>query len=120
MMHNKMKKFLQILKVELEELEDELIMFGEMHQQRERSGEITTYVFRENMNLIKNEISGLQEILRSVDSFVPARYRSFEEMVEDLDRKIKERLRESEHADAAYELVKRKLQKVHRYIRDET
>ena len=119
-MQNKMRKFLKIFKVELEELEDELIMFGEMHKQREQSGEITTYVFRENMNLIKNEISGLQEIIRSVDGLVPTKYKSFEEMIEDLDRKIKERLRESEHADASYELVRRKLKKVHTYIREET
>lgn len=119
-MQNKMKKFLKILKVELEELENELVMFGEMHKQREQSGEITTYVFRENMNLIKNEISGLQEIIRSVDGLVSTRYKSFEEMVEDLYRKIKERIRESEHAEATYELVKQKLDKVHKYVREET
>lgn len=119
-MQNKMKKFLKILKVELEELEDELLLFGEIHKQREQSGEITSYVFRENMNLIKDEISGLQEIIRSVDGLVSTKYRSFEEMVEDLDAKIKQKLQESKHEQASYELVKRKIQKVHQYIRDET
>ncbi len=118
-MQAKMKKFLKILKIELEELENELIMFGELHKQREKSGEITTYVFRENMNLIKNEISGIREIVKSVDALVSTRYHSFEEMVEDLDRKIKGKIEESDYAEAAYELVKRKLQKVHTYMRNE-
>lgn len=118
-MQSKMKKFLKVLKIELEELEDELIMFGELHKQREQTGEITTYVFRENMNVIRNEISGLREIVKSVDGLVSTRYQSFEEMVEDLDRKIKTKIKESSYGEAAYELVKRKLQKVHTYIRNE-
>ena len=54
-MRNKMKKFLEILKIELSDLEEELQFFGELHKSREKSGEITTYVFRENMNLFKTK-----------------------------------------------------------------
>jgi len=119
-MRNKMKKFLEILKIELSDLEEELQFFGELHKSREKSGEITTYVFRENMNLIQNEIAGLQRVIKSVDSLVSTQYKSFGEMVEDLDRKIQAKIKESNYADAVYELVKRKIDKVHNYITEET
>ena len=41
-------------------------------------------------------------------------------MVEDLDRKIQAQIKESNYADAVYELVKRKIEKVHNYITAET
>lgn len=119
-MPNKMKKFLQVFKAELEELEDDLAFFGELYKKREESGEITPYVYLENTNLIKNEISGIQEIVRSVDDLVSTQYTDFEEMVEDLDSKIKKRIKESDYAAATYEFIKRKLQKVHKYIMSET
>ena len=115
-----MKKFLEILKIELKELEDNLEFFGELHRQREKSGEITSYVFRENMNLIQNEIAGLENLINSVDKLLPDTYSSFEEMVEDLDKRIKEKIHHSNYAEAVYLLVKRKFDKVHRYVQDET
>jgi len=115
-----MKMFLKIFKVELEELEEDLVFFGELHKQREESGEITPYVYLENTNLIKNEISGIREIVRTVDDLVSTQYSSFEEMVNDLDSKIKKRITESDYAAATYEFIKRKLQKVHKYIMSET
>ena len=119
-MRNKMKKFLQILKIELGDIGKELKFLAKIHKIREKSGEITTYVFRENMNLIQNEISGLQSVIKSVDNLVSSQYKSFEEMVEDLDRKIQAKIKESNYADAVYELVKRKIDKVHSYITAET
>ena len=38
------------MKAELEELKEDLETFGELYKQREEKGEITPYVYRENMN----------------------------------------------------------------------
>ena len=119
-MQTRMRKFLKILKIELEELEDELKLVGELNREREKCGEITPYVFIENINLIQREISGLDTVIASVDNLVSTKYENFEEMLTDLDTKIKQKIKESDYADAVYVLVKRKFDKVHTYLTDET
>lgn len=121
-MRDKFKKFIKILKIELEESEQDLRFLEDLHKQREEAGEITQYVFRENMNLLKNEISSVGEILSSVDDMIEDRdaYDSFTELVDGLKRKIQTKVDRSNNAQAVYEIVSRKIDKVLRYIQEES
>ena len=49
-MKEKIEKYTQILKIELEDLEKDLLMMAEIYHQRELKGEITDYVFLENLS----------------------------------------------------------------------
>lgn len=117
-MRDKLQKFLQILKIELKESEQELHFLEDLHKKREETGEITEYVFRENMNLIKNEISSVEQILSSIDDIAKLSEGSagFNETAENLKRKIQERLKHKNHGEAVYEIVSRKIDKVLRYV----
>jgi hypothetical protein len=121
-MRDKFKKFIQILKIELEESEQDLHFLEDLHKQREEAGEITQYVFRENMNLLKNEISSVREILYSVDDMIENRddYDSFVEMVDALKRKVKDKVDRSTNAEAVYDIVSRKIDKVLKYVQEES
>ncbi len=121
-MRDKFKKFIRILKIELEESEQDLRFLEDLHKQREEAGEITQYVFRENMNLLKNEISSVREILGSVDDMIENRdaYDSFTEMVDALKRKVKDKVDRSTNAQAVYDIVSRKIDKVLKYVQDES
>ena len=121
-MRDKFQKFIRILKIELEESEQDLRFLEDLHKQREEAGEITQYVFRENMNLLKNEISSVREILYSVDDMIENQdaYDSFTEMVDALKRKVKDTVDRSTNAQAVYDIVSRKIDKVLGYVQDQS
>ena len=117
-MKNKISKFLQVFRIELEDLEEDLKVLSTMYNEREQKGEITQYVLLENNALIMNEISGVESILQSLSGVSPVQYASLEEMVVDIDRQFRDKTEHAGFPDVVYELVKRKLDKVLKYVTD--
>ena len=66
-MKNKIEKYIKILKIELEDLEKDLLVMAEIYHQREQKKEITDYVFLENISLLQSEISGIDSIIESLE-----------------------------------------------------
>ena len=50
------RKFQRLLHVELEDLREDLDLFVEVMTARHESGEITDYVYNENLAVLRNEI----------------------------------------------------------------
>ena len=119
-MRTKIRKFLNIFRAELDELVEDLLIFEDLYKKREENGEITNYVYLENKGLIKDELLGVQNIVNSAEQLLDHEYQNLDEMVEDLSAKIKMQIEESGHSNAAFLLVERKLQKVKKYMMDET
>ena len=66
-MREKLNKYLKVLKVELEDLEEDLRLLESLYNQRAQREEITHYLFLENVSLVKSEISGIDQIIHSLD-----------------------------------------------------
>ena len=93
-----------------------MLLMAKIYQQREANNEITDYVFLENLTLLQSEISGIEQILKSIDTIDVDSFKTLDEMVEHVDVEFREKTEKSNFPEAVYALVKRKLSKVSAYI----
>ena len=115
-MKDLLHKFLGILKVELEDLEEDIEDLLEICQRRKDNREITDYVYQENKTLLLNEIAALKSLIHSLDELDTGKFASQQEMFKEVDCLIHARTRESAFPEAVYSLVKRRLDKVVQYL----
>jgi hypothetical protein len=115
-MKQKLEKYLQVLRIELEDIETDLGVMAEVYDQREKRDEITKNVFLENVSVLKSEISGIAFIIRSIEDVHVEQFRDLSAFVEYLDAMFRERTKRSSYPEGVYRMVKRKLTKVRRYI----
>ncbi|MBN2736941.1 MAG: hypothetical protein JXR70_08180 [Spirochaetales bacterium] len=110
------KKYLRILQIELEDLEEDINFLIETHQKRVNSKEITQYVFNENLAVLKNEIFAVERFEKMAAEIKSDDYNTIEDFIADLKIRYKKRLKDSGLAEAVYPLVERKLDKVYKFV----
>ena len=115
-MKEKIAKYIKILRIELEDLEEDLLLMAEIYHQREQKDEISDYVFLENLSLLQSEISGIDHIIQSLGDIDATAYSSIEEFVETVASAFKKKTADAGFPNSVNELVKRKLQKVTKYL----
>lgn len=115
-MKHKIRKYVQVLRIELEDLEADLELMTEIYSRKEAQDEITDYVFLENVSVLKTEISGIASIIRSIDDIPTEEFTDLPELVEYIDGMFRERTKRSDYPEGVYALVRRKLYKVLKYV----
>jgi hypothetical protein len=110
------RKYLDILRIEVEDLIEDIGLIVNEYTERRDRGEITNYVFLENLAVLHNELLGVDDMMEMLDSVDPESYSNLDELVADIEVKIKNKIKNSHLAEALYPLVKRKLEKVSRYV----
>lgn len=115
-MREKLKKFIKLIIIELEDLETDLSLMEDVLKQKAKRGEITGYVFKENVSLLTSELSGMHQLIKAVGEILTDRYSSVSALAEDLDRIFHERTEESDLPEACYAMVRRRLTKVRSYM----
>jgi len=117
-MKEKMRKFLKILSVELEDIKEDLKFMEEQQERRKNSNEITDYVYLENIGMIKKEFTGIavaEEVLSSVSA---DDFQDMDELVEALIKSLATRLASADLPPSILEICKRKIAKVMRFVLD--
>ena len=117
-MRDLLRKYLGMLKLELEDLEAYLLDLLEACQRKKDNGKITNYVYLENKGLLLREIEGLRSLRQSMDSLDTAKFSSSQDMFREIDRRIREMTQEGDFPEAVYSLVKRRLNKIVQYPGD--
>ncbi|MCX7788246.1 MAG: hypothetical protein N2442_11185 [Spirochaetes bacterium] len=115
-MKTKAHKFLSILKMELEEIQEDLNTLLEIYRCYEQKHEITNYVLQENSSLIQAEIAALRSLFKFLDTFSTEEYESLEALSAGVLAKFKELIKKKEYPQALYYLIERRVQKVVRYL----
>ncbi len=115
-MKAKATKFLSILKMELEEIQEDLKTLLEIYRCYEQKHEITNYVLQENSSLIQAEIAALRSLFKFLDSFSIEGCGSLDELAEAVLSKFKELIKKKEFPQALYYLIERRVQKVVKYL----
>jgi len=115
-MIEKRKNYLNILRMELEDLHEDIDnLIRECAEQKEDC-EITNYVYMENLANLKNEMLGLDVFAKIIDSTDPESYATLDEMISALKVVFAERMSEYGIINAIRLLVERKLEKVKKYV----
>lgn len=115
-MPERKRLFLKILKAELEDCLEDVEDLSNLYERKRSCEEITNYVYRENEALLSRELSGLKNILLSIDDFELDRYDSLDSFAAAVDARIQKEVLEFEDPEAVYGIAKRKLLKVLKYV----
>jgi hypothetical protein len=111
-----LNKFINIFKIELADLEDDISDLLEVLEQRRHSQEITDYVYMGNKGVLLNQITCVRELLDTLATIDPYRYETVEAVVTAVRDMLDQRIRDCSFPDAVRNLVQRKLEKVCTYI----
>ncbi len=115
-MKGKKEKLIRILRIELEDLEDDIALLEETAEERREKHEITNYVLLENLALLKKESGCIQVLMDSIETLELDRYGSLEDAAAGLKEHFREMARENGFPGAVYRLVDRKIDKVVQYV----
>lgn len=115
-MKEKLKKYLKILAIELEESLEYLEYLLEVHRFREGKGEITHYVYLENVTVLTNELSGMKNFLKIVKSLKADNFQDLESLILYLEKEAVESVKHFDYPEAVHIMCQRKLEKVKRFV----
>lgn len=116
-MSDKKDYFLKMLKVELEELENEVIDLDHLYKERLSRHEITNYVFKENHVVLRNEIECSKRLHKELDSFEVNRAdESLEQMEERLVVFILSFIREKQYLEGMGPIFLKKIEKIKKFV----
>jgi hypothetical protein len=118
-MSERKRLFLKVLKAELEDCLEDVEDLANLYERKFCGEEITNYVYNENEALLKRELSGLKNILQTIDDVALDRYESVDALAADIDGMIQKKVLDFEDPQAVYGIAKRKLLKVLRYTADQ-
>jgi len=102
------KKYLKMLAVELQDLQEDIEVVIESSQRRLEDAEISRYV-----------VLGIANVSTIIEAVNPADYDDLDSMVADLDRRFAEKLKERGFPAGVHQLIRRKLNKLADYVRCE-
>jgi len=107
---------MKILKIELEDIEEDIQTLLDLASQRKKEGQITNYVFFHNVALFKNEISGINNFIQCLDTLDPGAYENLDALIAVIDDLYKQRTKDHHFPEGVYAMVHRKLKKIARYV----
>ena len=116
-MRNIKKRYVRILKAEVEDFREDIdLLIRECTSRRGRS-EISSYVFLENLALLRHEILDIDNIGKMLDDLDLEHYAGLDELIRGIREWINVRLTHHNLTEAVHGLVMRKLEKVAEYVR---
>lgn len=115
-MKHQQRNFLEILKIELDDLQEDIETLKEICEQKLREGLITNYVHKENMALYENELHAIQTFRQLIKNTNPDQFESLEKMIQSLDEQFMTAMKSCGYARAGHICIKRKILKVANYV----
>ena len=111
-----LNKFINIFRIELKDLEEDINDLLEILEKRRDSQEITNYVYMENKATLLNEISCVHELLDSMSAIDAYQYESVQAMIADVKKMLDQRIQDCDFPEVVHGLVQRKFEKVCTYV----
>lgn len=112
--------FIKILKAELEDCLEDIEDMDHLYERRLSKNDITNYVYKENEALLKRELDGIRKALEALSSIDIDPYENVDTLAAAVDAVIQNKVLEYEDPEAVYQIAKRKLLKVLRYVNEQT
>ncbi|MDR1929133.1 MAG: hypothetical protein LBQ44_00750 [Treponema sp.] len=119
MSDDRTKRFLALLKEEIEDNLGSIQYLVQSYDRKFKGGEITNYVYSENGAFLAQETAGLKKFLCFLDSISPEG-KTAEDVVLLVKEAVKQKSREYEDPEAVYGIINRKLEKSLRFFTGQT
>jgi len=111
------RRYLEILRIEIDDLAEDIRTLQEHYRGRSARGEITDYVLKENVALLEREIHGVAAVRACLEEVRAEDYAGLDEMLAAVRKRLDDRIRCGGFEPVVLRLVERKLAKVARYVR---
>lgn len=118
-MHSIMRKYLQILEIELEDLKEDIELLIARNKEKGKKGKISSYVLLENMAVLRNELCGIGTFRKILAGINPETYSSVDEFIKDIEQQFRVRIAECGFGEGVFLMIQRKLHKVLKYVTHE-
>lgn len=105
-----------MLKLELKEVQYDLMTLEQLYIDRHDSSEITNYVFLENTAILKAEIDSIRRIGLLLEDFAVEENDSQEIVLEKLEEYIKGIVSERQFSEAVHNYTRAKIIKIKKYL----
>lgn len=115
-MHHRKRNFLKILKIEMDDLKEDIVYLINTAEEEKQNGDISNYVFLGNLAVLKTELLGVDTFEDMLSTVNPDDYESLQQMVDHLQNKVKEEIGRKGLPEAISNLVNRKIAKVADYV----
>jgi hypothetical protein len=110
------EKFMRLLRLEIESLHDEIEIILKSLDERLANHEITDYVHNENGAILRNELLGLEDFLRTEFDVSERGEATLDDVVNEVRGYLRKRLNERDYVPALYELMNRRIEKIVTYL----
>lgn len=108
-------KFFKICVIEIEDLIDDVTHLIDSHRRRMEKGEITDYVFRENVALLSAEKIALGHFLKVLGEFDTAEYGDINALASGIEKRFTRFLQEQGYSQALELIMAKKIRKARDY-----
>jgi hypothetical protein len=115
-MNNPAAAFIKILEIELEDLEDDIQLIMADSEVRRNHQEITDYVYKENLALLKKEIFDVDGIRHKLKQLDPGDFGTPEEVIDLLLIELRNKVKRQIVPPVLLSMVERKFEKVNLYV----
>ncbi|WP_028975432.1 hypothetical protein [Spirochaeta cellobiosiphila] len=116
-MEKQIRKFVDILKIELRDLEQDIHTLSTALADKLKEKEITNFVYKENTALLMREVRLVKEAMKDLNNFDFAQYEEIDPFIDDLQELFHNHLNSSAFPQAIHVLLTRKIEKVRDYIK---
>jgi len=115
-MKNQIRNFIEILKLEMEDLQDDIRTLKQICEERFNAKLITNYVHMENMALYDNELHAIGSFRKIIEDVDYSSYQNLSQLIDHIDEKFYKVMKSCGYAEAGHICIKRKILKVAKYV----
>lgn len=115
-MEHNARHFARLFMVELEDLIEDIRLLIDRTEKRFENGEITPYVHMENKAFLQREVDAIEKFMGLVDGIDLSIYKGTSDIEAAFLEKSRDYVSRLEDPEAVYVLLKRKLEKVRKFI----
>ncbi len=108
--------FIKILQIEIEDLNIDIEELIQQCSRDNESGNLTNYVFWENLTVFKNELLGLKAFDKILNEVSTDEFNTLDELVNHLKDKFRTAIKSHGLVEAIYKYVERKIDKAAGYV----
>ncbi len=119
-MQGKKKRFIEILRIELDDLHDDIEALAEHCTELRRARELSEIGYWGNLGVLKNELRGVGVFAQIMNDADPDQYDSLESLAQDLEDRLLASIEKYGMVPAIDVLIRRKIDKVQKFVEEQS
>ncbi len=117
-MKERKRKFISIIKIEMEDLIEDLNDLVDDYKEKKEKDLITKYVFMENLALIQHEMYGIRKFSEIIGTLNLDDYKDIEEISNHIKDILEKKIAIADFASCLFPMISRRIVKTSKYVKE--